>query len=126
MMSVGYVPYGKLSANYGNDGIVETIHHFRTGDSVVYDLWFDVRVVTEEEMETILDNARTEKPALPGGYPFRLNPLPEGYFYGVDGKGNTIISDGSDIVSGIIPYTIPEGVYDPEAKAFSWLEDVGF
>lgn len=125
VMSVEYVPYGKLSANYGNDGIVETIHHFRTGDSVVYDLWFDVRVVTEEEMEIILDNARTEKLALPGGYPFQLNTLPEGYFYGVDDEGNTVITDGSMIVGGIIPYTIPEGVYDPEARAFAWLEDVG-
>ncbi len=50
--------------------------------------------------------------------------LPEGYaVFGQD--GNAVISNGSEIVGGVIGYLIPDGVYDPYDKWFNWLEDVG-
>ena len=40
--------------------------------------------------------------------------LPEGYFESRDDKGNIIITDGINTVGGVICYSIPEGIYNPD------------
>ena len=42
------------------------------------------------------------------------DPLPEGYFEDRDEHGNTIFTDGTNTVGGVIGYQIPEGCYNPD------------
>lgn len=54
-------PYS-LYASYGKNNVEERAHYFFEGDDVVYDLWFDMSVVSEAEKQLILDAAEmTEK-----------------------------------------------------------------
>ena len=69
MMSVDYyaeymsdLPYYAV-VSYGKNGIVETNHYlFNRGDPV-YDIWFDMEALSEEEIARILDTARIVDPA---------------------------------------------------------------
>lgn len=58
-----------------------------------------------------------------GGTEFDFD-LPQGYSV-FQQNGNAVISNGSEIVGGVIAYPIPAGVYDPYDKWYFWLEDVG-
>ena len=53
------------------------------------------------------------------------DPLPEGYFESRDDKGNIIITDGINTVGGVICYSIPEGIYNPDDHIESLLYKMG-
>ena len=42
------------------------------------------------------------------------DPLPDGFYESRDDKGNLIITDGINTVGGVVCYSIPEGIYNPD------------
>jgi len=113
-------------ASYGRGGIEETVHYFFEGSDVVFDLWFDVRNIPEEEKLKILEGVRydaAEEAAVT--MPFGFGIFPEGYFYVPDADGNVVFFKETTAVGGIIAYPIPEGVYDAGDTTFFWLENMG-
>ena len=59
-------------------------------------------------MELLQETAQTIKVVL------HNEPLPDGYFESRDDKGNLIFTDGINTVGGVVCYSIPEGIYNPD------------
>jgi len=55
----------------------------------------------------------------------RNDPLPDGYFESRDDKGNIIITDGINTVGGVVCYSIPEEIYDPDEHIEALLYKMG-
>lgn len=53
------------------------------------------------------------------------DPLPDGYFESRDDKGNIIFTDGIHTVGGVVCYSIPEGIYDPDDHIEALLYKMG-
>lgn len=73
----------------------------------------------EKPMELPTETAQTIKVVLYN------DPLPEGYFEELDEDGNTIFTDGTNTVGGVLCYRIPEGIYDPEEHIETLLYRMG-
>lgn len=101
---------------------VLTLHSFFWDDQTLYDLCLDELKVEDGQRQAILDSAAVGEKETP--LPYDFGELPEGYAVIREDDGVKIIS-GSQIVGGVTVYPIPEGVYDPYDKWFTWLEDVG-
>lgn len=60
MMSVDYADFMtdvsyNMAVSYGKNGTVETIHYLFTGEEIVYDVWFDMMLLTDEDTSPILE-----------------------------------------------------------------------
>jgi len=130
-------PYSAIAA-YGKGGVEQSLHHFFEDEILVYDLWFNMELLSEKEKTILLESASlipseestqleedVAQVLIGSGIPFSLSPMPEGYFYNQDEDQNVVFTDGTNTVGGIVCYPIPEGVYDPYDKGFFWLEEVG-
>lgn len=124
-----------ITVGYGRNGVEETIHSLFEEGERVSDVWFDVRVVSEEErmfilssyadmLETTVSSDITAVPQVPS----MKAELPDGFSYHVN-EGDTDILVFTDVagsvVGGVSVYPIPEGVYDSGDKYFDWLFRVG-
>ena len=61
LISVDYVELRSdvtysYAAYYGRKGTVETIHYLYPSETVVYDIWFDMTLLTESDISSILDS----------------------------------------------------------------------
>lgn len=104
---------------------VKRLHTFFFYGESMYDLCLDEMLLDDQEVQEILSTAsvgtaKKETPALP----YQIADLPEGYSVLYDDSG-ILITDGTQIVGGIIGYSIPEGVCDTYDQWFEWLADVG-
>lgn len=104
---------------YGNDGIEETLHYLMEGSDSVYDLWFDMRILTQSEKLEILNAASGEVLFLSSSpyelsTPFSpLKPFPEGLRTRPEENGDYSILSGEIIVAGIKVNPVPDG-YVPD------------
>lgn len=117
------------SANYGKQGIVETTHYFFEGETVVYDLWFDMGSIPEAGVSEILSNTRWNSISAESGGPkpkLSFEKLSNGCVPLMDAEENILFTeDGETYFAGVNFYPIPEGVYDPNDTIYLWLEEVG-
>ena len=70
-------------------------------------------------MESSQETAQTNKIVM------HNDPLPDGYFESRDDKGNIIITDGINTVGGVVCYSIPEGLYNPDDHIEALLYKMG-
>ena len=70
-------------------------------------------------MESSQETAQTNKIVM------HNDPLPDGYFESRDDKGNIIITDGINTVGGVVCYSIPEGLYNPDDHIEALLYQMG-
>ena len=64
--------------------------------------------------ETVKPLELPETPAKSIEIVLHNDPLPEGYYEMRDEEGNILFTDGTDTVGGVLCYSIPEGLYDPD------------
>lgn len=101
---------------------VMTLHSFFWDDRTLYDLCLDELKVEDGQRQKILATAAVGEQKTP--LPYEFDDLPEGITVIYEDDGVKFV-DGTRIVGGVTAYPIPEGVYDPYDKWFSWLADVG-
>ena len=51
--------------------------------------------------------------------------LPDGFFESRDSEGNIVFTDGTDTVGGVLCYSVPEGIYDPDDHMETLLYRMG-
>ena len=116
----GY-PYS-MAAFYGKEGVQETAHYFFNADHCVYDLWFSMELLSENEIYKILESAEVVKTSWDGT--MRLT-LPDDYDFSRDIHGNLIFTDGLNKVGGKCVYKIPEGYQPNEYFSQEFLAALG-
>ena len=112
----------------GQERTVLNEHNLYFYEGWIYDLWFDKLTAKPEVMVAILDSVSVgeEKAIHVVGMPYTIMEMPAGgYDYRVETNGSISLLKEDNIIGGISPYPIPEGVYDPNDDAYLWLEDVG-
>lgn len=146
--SLGYSGGGALNAEYQieyfsdvanpDDRKVQMLHQFYVmGDGItILDIWIDLMLVDGTVKDQILASVeipelgiyqqeQIEAPVHTVQMPLEIGTLPEGYAYDVLGEKCILFIDKYNIVGGIDVFDIPEGVYDPNDKAWLWLEEMG-
>ncbi|MDO5545363.1 MAG: M56 family metallopeptidase [Eubacteriales bacterium] len=108
----------------GEERMIDHYHTFFIQDNVVYDVWFDFRLTNEKTMDTVL-KALTGSNEMLISLPYVIGTLPNGITSETASDGSLTFWKGTSAVGGLSGYPIPDGVYDPNDKAFVWLEDVG-
>ena len=103
-----------MTVYYGKNGVSERIHYLFNGDQLVYDLWFDMEQLSEDEKNEILDSVKFENSSWDGK--LRLT-LPEGLYFSQDKQGNLIFTDGLNKIGGKQVYAAPAG-YDYYSRDF--------
>ena len=100
---------------YGNDGIEETLHYLMEGTDYVYDLWFDMQILTESEKMVILNAANgnesveTDSPYI-HSHPFSpFHPVPDNLRTRPEDSGDYSLLEGEKIIGGIKIQPAPEG-----------------
>lgn len=120
------------------DRTVNTVHQFYVmNDGVtILDIWIDLMRVDTSVKDKIYSSIEIpELDVFPSGLetvpvntvqmPLEIGELPEGYSYDVLGEKCILFIDKYNVVGGIDVFDIPEGVYDPNDKAWLWLEEMG-
>ena len=95
-----------LAAFYGKEGVVETVHYFFNADALVYDLWFSMELLSEDEKNQILNTVEFEKTSWDGTLKLEL---PEGCDFSRDTRGDLIFTNGLNKIGGKRVYKAPEG-----------------
>lgn len=110
-------------------------HYFYIAGNIVYDVCFDAMEMDENEQKSILKTIWIKAADIKlasdvwvtaaAPTPITIGQLPQGYNYGFDKDLNLVFAWGGHVVGGVISYTIPEGLYDPQDKSYHWLEEMG-
>lgn len=114
-------------ASYGNHGVEETVHYLFEGEAYVYDLWFDMWVVTEKEKVDILNSLKGEfsLDTVPYELSFPFAVLPEGYSYRMESVHHGRINTDENTVGEITVYDIPDGFARQEYMSRDFLAMLG-
>lgn len=110
-------------------------HYFYIAGNIVYDLCFDAMEMDEKAQAAILKTIWIKAAEMQlasdvwvtaaAPTSIKIDELPQGYNYGFDKDQNIVFAWGGHVVGGVITYSIPDGLYDPQDKTYHWLEEMG-
>lgn len=128
LMQVSWSEGDVVSAIYGKDGIAQRTHVFFSGETVVYDLWYDTQTMEEQTAQALLESAFNENRSLSTkSRTFLFGELyitlPEDCTYREE-QNVVEFFQGETLIGGMAAYQVPKDV-DWSSDGWLWgqLED---
>ena len=122
LMQVSWSEGDVVSATYGKDGIAQRTHVFFSGETVVYDLWYDTQTMEEQTAQALLESAFNENRSLSTkSRTFLFGELyitlPEECTYREE-QNVVEFFQGETLIGGMTGYEIPK---DADQGSSDWL-----